>query len=378
MEVRVQLIQQVSSICFQLKSQYFSKCLLPGWVLIQNRLDGSVDFGRRWDEYRRGFGNIAFKSSKRFCETPGKTLNNWKNCIPTMPWRWISHCPLLSCDRWVLAGKRPHQPFVQDGPHWGSHRDAGLDRSQGESFHKCGDFYSNKSKEKVEIIFHLWIYLWKRWLQLKINLPVPFPIRSMPNTSSSPSRQRLPTMWWPSMVTLVTLATASWKELWSCMEKTAPWPFTTAWCSAPTTETTTTGRQPANTEPHRCCFNYSCSSSFPVHVCCFQDAGRSLQAVRQGGRRWLVVQPLPLSQSKWAILYRRSLYVKNDKARHRWRCGVDELEGQLVFTEGHQHEDQTFLCLQIIMQKGRARATQTGNCQNKRPAEEFSSRDQNP
>lgn len=148
MEVRVQLIQQVSSICFQLKSQYFSKCLLPGWVLIQNRLDGSVDFGRRWDEYRRGFGNIAFKSSKRFCETPGKTLNNWKNCITTMPWRWISHCPLLSCDRWVLAGKRPHQPFVQDGPHWGSHRDAGLDRSQGESFHKCGDFYSNKSKKK--------------------------------------------------------------------------------------------------------------------------------------------------------------------------------------------------------------------------------------
>ncbi|MED6241653.1 hypothetical protein ATANTOWER_023088 [Ataeniobius toweri] len=43
-----------------------------GWVLIQNRLDGSVDFGRRWDEYRRGFGNIAFESSKRFCETPGE------------------------------------------------------------------------------------------------------------------------------------------------------------------------------------------------------------------------------------------------------------------------------------------------------------------
>ncbi|XP_038163194.1 fibrinogen beta chain [Cyprinodon tularosa] len=43
-----------------------------GWVLIQNRLDGSVDFGRRWDEYRRGFGNIAFQSSKRFCEVPGE------------------------------------------------------------------------------------------------------------------------------------------------------------------------------------------------------------------------------------------------------------------------------------------------------------------
>nr|XP_020477834.1 fibrinogen beta chain [Monopterus albus] len=43
-----------------------------GWVLIQNRLDGSVDFGRRWDEYRRGFGNIAFDGGKGHCETPGE------------------------------------------------------------------------------------------------------------------------------------------------------------------------------------------------------------------------------------------------------------------------------------------------------------------
>lgn len=43
-----------------------------GWLLIQNRLDGSVDFGRRWDEYRRGFGNIAFKASKGHCEIPGE------------------------------------------------------------------------------------------------------------------------------------------------------------------------------------------------------------------------------------------------------------------------------------------------------------------
>ena len=43
-----------------------------GWLLIQNRLDGSVDFGRRWDEYRRGFGNIAFDAGKGHCETPGE------------------------------------------------------------------------------------------------------------------------------------------------------------------------------------------------------------------------------------------------------------------------------------------------------------------
>uniref|UniRef100_A0AAQ6IT10 Fibrinogen beta chain n=1 Tax=Anabas testudineus TaxID=64144 RepID=A0AAQ6IT10_ANATE len=43
-----------------------------GWLVIQNRLDGSVDFGRRWDEYRRGFGNIAFDSGKGHCEVPGE------------------------------------------------------------------------------------------------------------------------------------------------------------------------------------------------------------------------------------------------------------------------------------------------------------------
>lgn len=46
----------------------------PGWLLIQSRLDGSVEFGRRWDEYRRGFGNIASDQGKGYCETPGKTF----------------------------------------------------------------------------------------------------------------------------------------------------------------------------------------------------------------------------------------------------------------------------------------------------------------
>ncbi len=50
------------------KPLHYSK----GWVLIQNRMDGSVDFGRRWDDYRRGFGNIAFDEDKGHCQTPGE------------------------------------------------------------------------------------------------------------------------------------------------------------------------------------------------------------------------------------------------------------------------------------------------------------------
>ncbi|KAM4611642.1 fibrinogen beta chain, partial [Polymixia lowei] len=43
-----------------------------GWLVIQNRMDGSVDFGRRWDDYRRGFGNVAFDVGKGHCESPGE------------------------------------------------------------------------------------------------------------------------------------------------------------------------------------------------------------------------------------------------------------------------------------------------------------------
>ncbi|CAL1591074.1 unnamed protein product [Knipowitschia caucasica] len=43
-----------------------------GWLVIQNRMDGSVDFGRRWDDYRKGFGNVALEVGKGYCETPGE------------------------------------------------------------------------------------------------------------------------------------------------------------------------------------------------------------------------------------------------------------------------------------------------------------------
>ncbi|XP_026555728.1 fibrinogen beta chain [Pseudonaja textilis] len=43
-----------------------------GWLLIQNRQDGSVGFGRKWDAYKKGFGNIASSGGKNYCDTPGE------------------------------------------------------------------------------------------------------------------------------------------------------------------------------------------------------------------------------------------------------------------------------------------------------------------
>ncbi|XP_062992401.1 fibrinogen beta chain [Elgaria multicarinata webbii] len=43
-----------------------------GWLLIQNRQDGSVGFGRSWDSYKGGFGNIASSGGKNYCDTPGE------------------------------------------------------------------------------------------------------------------------------------------------------------------------------------------------------------------------------------------------------------------------------------------------------------------
>lgn len=63
-------------------------------------------------------------------------------------------------------------------------------------------------------------------------------------------------------------------------------------------------------------FIYSIIYRIPVPVSLNQDSRRSLQAVLQGGRRWLVVQPLPLSQSQWPILHGRSLHAPNGQARH--------------------------------------------------------------
>lgn len=65
-----------------------------------------------------------------------------------------------------------------------------------------------------------------------------------------------------------------------------------------------------------------------------------------------MVQPLPLSQSKRAVLHGRQLHPKDGETRHGRRRGVDELEGQLVLAKGHQHEDQALHHLQITVRRG--------------------------
>ncbi|XP_075054584.1 fibrinogen beta chain [Mixophyes fleayi] len=43
-----------------------------GWTLIHNRQDGSVGFGRTWDSYKNGFGNVARDGGKKICDMPGE------------------------------------------------------------------------------------------------------------------------------------------------------------------------------------------------------------------------------------------------------------------------------------------------------------------
>lgn len=171
--------------------------VLPGWLLIQSRLDGSVDFGRRWDEYRRGFGNVAFDGGKGFCDTPGKARRRPPHTSARPP---CTH-GRVSCDRRALAGERAHQSADQDGSNRGSGPDAGLDGRQGHRRLRLHSYPPDLFSPA---------------------LPSLTSFRSTPSIRSSPSNQTPATTCWQWTVTLATLATASWTERRTCLERTGP------------------------------------------------------------------------------------------------------------------------------------------------------------
>ncbi|KFV56718.1 Fibrinogen alpha chain, partial [Gavia stellata] len=39
---------------------------LGGWLLIQQRMDGSVNFNRTWQDYKRGFGSVDGRGRGEF------------------------------------------------------------------------------------------------------------------------------------------------------------------------------------------------------------------------------------------------------------------------------------------------------------------------
>ena len=60
-----------------------------GWIVIQRRQDGSVDFDRSWNDYRVGFGNLSgeFWLGNDILRTLTASTETWQLQIDIMDWQ---------------------------------------------------------------------------------------------------------------------------------------------------------------------------------------------------------------------------------------------------------------------------------------------------